>query len=595
MANLLSYTLKLQDLFSAPLRKVAAVGESAMGRVSRAVQGVQSKAGGMGSSVAGATSKIVSGSNRAVTSLTSLEIKLNTLTKERDLKMNLRDLARANRAIEETERKMERLQSIGRRGTGGGGMGLGLLGGLALGAGVMGGMDLVRDTAQLTGMDNAIKFASGSAQEGSKNLQFLQTTSDRLGVSLLASKEGFRTLTGSMMGTKLQGEGTRKIFEDVATATTVMGLDGENAKGVYLALGQIMSKGKVQAEELRGQIGERIPGAFKIAADAMGMTQAQLNKTMDDGKLMSEDFLPKFSAQLRKVFGPGLAQAMNALPAQIARFDNEWLKTKTVLVEAALPAVISLMSNVRGLMETVRDATRFVQEHSTAFKVLGIVITPIVAGIIAYTTYVKIATVVTQLWAAAQMLLNGAMMLNPIGLVVAAVLALVAAVVYCWNKFEGFRGFLYGFAYGAMELFRGLGNVIAGAFTINPAQIAQGVQQLMNINKRYQKGFAKGVDDFRGTSGKSMSDFFAAKKPDEQAAEKAGSAADVGLASTKGKGSGATGAGRGVTNITINVQQLGQTTIYTATAGEGIDKMKEGVRQALLSVLNDANAMTTAS
>ena len=43
-----------------------------------------------------------------------------------------------------------------------------------------------------------------------------------------------------------------------------------------LALAQMASKGTVQAEELRGQLGERLPGAFKIAAAAMGVTQAEL-------------------------------------------------------------------------------------------------------------------------------------------------------------------------------------------------------------------------------------------------------------------------------------------------------------------------------
>lgn len=590
MANLLSYTLKLTDLFTAPLRKAGVIGETSLAKVTAASQKVQAKLGGMGNSAAAATSKIVAGAGKAVTSLTSLEIKLNTLTKERSLSMNLRDIVRANRAIEDTERRMERLQNLGRRGSGGG-IGMGLIGGLAIGAGVAGVMGGVRDTAQLQGMDNAIKFASGSAKEGAKNMQFLTQTSDRMGLNLLSAKEGFRTLTGSMMGTKLQGEGTRKIFEDVATASTVMGLDGENAKGVYLALGQVMSKGKVQAEELRGQIGERIPGAFKIAADAMGVSQATLNKMMDDGKLMSEDFLPKFSAQLRKVFGPGLTQALNSLPAQLNRFDNEWLKTKTVLVEAALPAVMEIMGNVRSLMVVVRDGTRFVQEHSTAFKTLGLVLTPIVAGMLAYNTYVKTAAIVTELWASAQMLLNGAMVLNPIGLIVAGVLALIAAVVYAWNKFEGFRGWLYGFAEGAMQLFRGLGNVIAGAFTIDPVQIARGVEQLTRITQKYREGYAKGVASF-GAGGNQTPD---AKIAPSGAPGGAAPGAGVGLDTAKGKSGGATGAGRGVTNITINIHQLGQTTIHASSVREGTQQMKQHVHAALMEVLNDANAMTASS
>jgi tape measure domain-containing protein len=591
MANLLSYTLKLQDLFSAPMRKAAAVGEQAMGKVTQAVAKVQSKAGGMGSAVSAATAKISAGSNRAVTSLTSLEIKLNTLTKERSISMNLRDIARTNRAIEDTERKMERLQNVGRRGSGG--MGLGLLGGLALGAGAMGITSALQETAQVEGMKNSIAFSAGGGQKGAQANSFVKQTSDTLGLDFMGSMEGYKTLSGAMMGTKLEGAATQKIFRQLATATTVMGVDAENQKGAFLALGQMMSKGKVSAEELNGQLGERIPGAMGIAAKAMGMPAAKLMDLMKEGKVMSEDFLPKFAAELEKRFGPGLAKALDGIQPKINRFNNQWLDTKTTFITAVLPLITDTMGALTGLMKILQAGSHFVQEHSTAFKVLGTVLMPIVAGILAYTTYVRTAVIVTELWTAATALLNGTMALNPVGLVVAAVVALVAAVVYAWNKFEGFRGFLFGFGASVMQLFRGLGNVIAGAFTLDSAQISRGVQQLTQITQKYREGYAKGVADFRGKAP-------AGASPDQQLASsgtpKGSSAAgDVGLSNAKGKGGSATGAGRGITHITINVQQLGQTTIHATTVKESVGQMKESIRQALFEVLNDANAMTTAS
>ena len=41
-----------------------------------------------------------------------------------------------------------------------------------------------------------------------------------------------------------------------------MGLSADQTSGVLLALQQMISKGTVQAEELRGQLGERLPGAL---------------------------------------------------------------------------------------------------------------------------------------------------------------------------------------------------------------------------------------------------------------------------------------------------------------------------------------------
>jgi hypothetical protein len=49
--------------------------------------------------------------------------------------------------------------------------------------------------------------------------------------------------------------------------------------------------------------------------------------------------------------------------------------------------------------------------------------------------------VATKAWAAAQWLLNAAMTMNPIGLVVLAIVALVAIIVLLWNKCDWFRNF----------------------------------------------------------------------------------------------------------------------------------------------------------
>ena len=68
----------------------------------------------------------------------------------------------------------------------------------------------------------------------------------------------------------------------------------------------------------------------------------------------------------------------------------------------------------------------------------------------------KVVTAVTKVWQGVQWLLNIAMNANPIGLVITAIAALVAGVVYCWNKFAGFRAFLL----TMWSVIKGLGNII---------------------------------------------------------------------------------------------------------------------------------------
>lgn len=62
-----------------------------------------------------------------------------------------------------------------------------------------------------------------------------------------------------------------------------------------------------------------------------------------------------------------------------------------------------------------------------------------IAATVAQTVSMGAVTAATWLWNAAQMALNFAMSLNPIGLVVAGIAALVAGIVYAYNHFESFR------------------------------------------------------------------------------------------------------------------------------------------------------------
>ncbi|MEB3025938.1 tape measure protein, partial [Parvimonas sp. M13] len=55
---------------------------------------------------------------------------------------------------------------------------------------------------------------------------------------------------------------THRQFATVSQAAGILGLSVEDTQGVFRAMEQMLSKGTVQAEELRGQLGDRLPGAF---------------------------------------------------------------------------------------------------------------------------------------------------------------------------------------------------------------------------------------------------------------------------------------------------------------------------------------------
>ena len=151
-------------------------------------------------------------------------------------------------------------------------------------------------------LDRRAQFAVGSIAAGVQEIAFVRAEADRLGISFRAAGEGYTSLAAAARGTNIEGATTREIFTAISEAAAVLELSAEQTGGALTAIEQIISKGKVSAEELRQQLGERLPGAFQIAARAMGVTTQELDKMLEQGQLLAEDFLPLFAAEVRRTF-----------------------------------------------------------------------------------------------------------------------------------------------------------------------------------------------------------------------------------------------------------------------------------------------------
>jgi tape measure domain-containing protein len=181
--------------------------------------------------------------------------------------------------------------------------------------------DLVQTNLRLGAAQRGLQFATG---DGAGSMAWIRQVSKELGLDLVVASEGFKLLAASTRESRLEGAPTRDIFKAVASAATVMGLDAEKTHSVLLALSQMVSKGRVQAEEMRKQLGEHLPGALNIAARAMGVTTAELGKMMEAGTLLADDFLPKFARQLNLELGESTAEASRSAQANFNRMKTAW-------------------------------------------------------------------------------------------------------------------------------------------------------------------------------------------------------------------------------------------------------------------------------
>lgn len=196
----------------------------------------------------------------------------------------------------------------------------------------------------------SIEGSSGAAKE---QLDFIYQTSQELGLSFMSTAESAKTFFASAKGTSLEKD-MNKIFSSVSQAGTALSLSSEQMQGVFLALGQMISKGKVQAEELRGQLGERLPGAFQLAATAMNKTTDELDKFMADGKLTAEELLPKLADALTNKYAASAGQAANGIQQSINKMDNEWTRFKSNLLDSE--PVVSAINQITGALQGLNAA-----------------------------------------------------------------------------------------------------------------------------------------------------------------------------------------------------------------------------------------------
>ena len=179
-----------------------------------------------------------------------------------------------------------------------------------------------RATTQMNNMNATMRVATGSAQAAGQQIAFIREESERLGLFFPSVAKQMAQFSAAARTSSITGEELRTIFTGIAEASRAMGLTAPQTEGAMMALQQMMSKGKVSAEELRQQLGERMPGSIQIMASALDVTTEKLFDMMENGELLSDEVLPKFGRELQKVFGGEAASQANKIAASIQRLRN---------------------------------------------------------------------------------------------------------------------------------------------------------------------------------------------------------------------------------------------------------------------------------
>ena len=189
-------------------------------------------------------------------------------------------------------------------------------------------VSLVKNVFGLAKQFDSLRFAlertSSSLSEAKMNSAFMLKLSNDLGLSLIATTTRFIKFAAAARNSGLAMKDVQKIFGTMAKAGAVLGLRTDELSGVFLALEQMLSKGKVTTEELRRQLGERLPGAFGIMAASLGVTLPKLDEMLKKGELLSAEVLPGFADAVEQAFGLESVDKVETLVASQNRLTTAW-------------------------------------------------------------------------------------------------------------------------------------------------------------------------------------------------------------------------------------------------------------------------------
>ena len=239
----------------------------------------------------------------------------------------------------------------------------GIVGGVSLFATIA--QDIFKTTKELQGLDNALKQVSGTQEAFNVNQQFLRKTSEDFGLEIKGLTQQFTQFYVSAKDKLSQSE-IEGIFTSISKSGSVMGLSIDAQNRAFNALNQMMSKGVVSSEELKGQLGEALPGAFGIMAKSLNVNEQQLGKMLQQGKLLASDVLPKFAEQLEKVYGIETIDRVETLSASQNRLSNSWTEMIRSLNESETGGISqffkTMIDGLNTILNLIIEANKGIEE-----------------------------------------------------------------------------------------------------------------------------------------------------------------------------------------------------------------------------------------
>lgn len=203
------------------------------------------------------------------------------------------------------------------------------------------------------------KTKSGT-QLAAEEIDYLREAANRMGISFqTAAPEYMKFLASS----KQDLATTRKTFEAFSGLSRLYGLTPQRFGLVINALQQMQGKGRVMMEELKLQLGDSLPNAMNLFAEAAGVSSAEFYKLVEKGRVGS-GILRMVAENIEKKFGKDMVVAAQTLGGRTAVLSNQWYYFKTVLSDLVAPALSGTITSLAKLSGDAADLFKAINDQS---------------------------------------------------------------------------------------------------------------------------------------------------------------------------------------------------------------------------------------
>lgn len=200
-----------------------------------------------------------------------------------------------------------------------------------------------------------LKNVSSSLQEFATSERWLTDLGNKYGQSINNLEQSFGKFLAASRGAGVEIDTVKNIFQGLTQAVSSFGLSSEDANLAFLAVEQMMGKGVVSAEELRRQLGERIPTAMTAMARAVGEqygtdgSVAALQQKLKAGAINSAEVMEVFVEKLKELSG---APDVDNLETSYTRLGN---RLREIVIDwditGKLKFAVDAISGLLGLLK----------------------------------------------------------------------------------------------------------------------------------------------------------------------------------------------------------------------------------------------------